>query len=109
MTEKNVPLSTPQNDPALPLNDPLKNQLVNMNFVIKSTQSEVIKLQKVLIRYQNRQDELEKKVNQLEEHMERLVHNQQADVTFRARFWPRMLGAVMLSVLLALWLHQLGV
>lgn len=81
-------------------------RLVSMNFILKSTQSEVIKLEKVLTRYKNRQEELEKKQARSEEIIERLLKNQTSDTSFRAQFWPRLVLSCVLTCMLTLWLGK---
>ena len=86
--------------------NPLESQLVSMNFVLKNTQSEVIKLQKVLMRYQNRQDELEKDVTRMREELAQSRQNQRGDESFRQRFWPTITGVMFITLLLSFWLGR---
>jgi len=85
----------------------IESQMVSLNFVLKNTQSEVIKLQKALVRYQNRQDELEKKVEQSERELSLTRSNQQADQTFRSRFVFYQFVTVIVTLLLAMIMHKM--
>ena len=85
----------------------IESQMVSLNFVLKNTQSEVIKLQKALVRYQNRQDELEKKVEQSERELSLARSNQQADQTFRSRFIFYQFVTVIVTLLLAMIMHKM--
>ncbi len=85
----------------------IESQMVSLNFVLKNTQSEVIKLQKALVRYQNRQDELEKKLEQTEREIVLTRANQQADKTFRSRFAFYQVVTVIVTLLLAMIMHNM--
>jgi hypothetical protein len=102
MTELPVP-PAPRPDES---SQALAERMVSMNFILKSTQSEVIKLEKVVMRYKNRQEELEKKQARLEELIEHLRKNQQFDISFRTGFWPRLFLSCALTCVLTLWLGK---
>ncbi len=102
MTELPVP-PAPRSD-ASP--QAISERLVSMNFILKSTQSEVIKLEKVVTRYKNRQEEFEKKQAHFEEVIEHLRKNQQLDISFREQFWRRLFLSCALTCALTLWLGK---
>lgn len=83
----------------------MESQMVSLNFVIKNTQSEVIKLQKTLARYQSRQDEMDKKIDHLERDLSRAIVNQRADENFRSRFWLFQGVTVLVTLLLMLLIN----
>ncbi|MGV3523796.1 MAG: hypothetical protein ACO1RX_06195 [Candidatus Sericytochromatia bacterium] len=83
----------------------MESQMVSLNFVIKNTQSEVIKLQKTLARYQSRQDEMDKKLDHLERDLSRAIVNQRADESFRSRFWFFQGVTVLVALLLMLLIN----
>ncbi len=82
----------------------LESQMVSMNFVLKNTQSEVIKLQKVLMRYQNRQEDLEHQLAKSREELDKILAGQQQDNSFRSRFFPSLVVTALVSILLSIWL-----
>lgn len=85
----------------------MESQMVSLNFVIKNTQSEVIKLQKTLARYQSRQDEMDKKIDHLERELSRTLVNQRADENFRSRFWFYQGATVIATLLLMMLLNAM--
>jgi len=84
----------------------MESQLVSLNFVLKNTQSEVIKLQKALSRYQSRQDEYEKKSERLERDLSRVLERQKEDSKFRSRVWFYQVCSVLITLLLFMLLSN---
>ena len=78
----------------------LESQLVSLNFVLKNTQSEVIKLQKTLARNQTHQEDIDKKLAKLEQDVTRNLVNQRDDESFRSRFWLTQLGTIIVTLMI---------
>ena len=99
--------SNTENEVALADLKQLESQLVSLNFVLKNTQSEVIKLQKTMARHQTHQDDIDKKLTKLESDLGRFHVNQRADENFRSRFWLYQVITIAVTLLLFIIVHGL--
>lgn len=79
----------------------IESQLVSLNFVLKNTQTEVIKLQKTLARQQARNDEQEKRNEKLSQEVSRLREQRDDETRFRARVWLYQVLMLLMLVILA--------
>jgi len=85
----------------------VESQLVSLNFVLKNTQSEVIKLQKTLARSQTHQEESDKKLAKLEADLGRFHVNQKEDEGFRSRYILYQLVTIAICLILFFVIHSL--
>lgn len=82
----------------------LESQLVSLNFMIKNTQSEVIKLQRLLARQQTHQDESDKKLTLLQKEHKAGQENQGKLASVTQIFWFAQIGTVIITLLLVMLL-----
>lgn len=89
MAESTPPVSEASPPPSAPGPEikQIESQLVSLNFVLKNTQTEVIKLQKTLARQQTRNDEQDKRNEKLEQELHKLRAQREDETRFRARVW----------------------
>lgn len=80
----------------------LESQLVSLNFIIKNTQSEVIKLQKSLSRQQTHQEEIDKRLEKAQRELKEAHESQQKLENIRSTFWIMQIGTIIVTLLLVM-------
>lgn len=103
MAESTVPEASNLQNLSSPEIKQIESQLVSLNFVLKNTQTEVIKLQKTLARQQSRNDELDKRNERLEQELHKLRVQQADEARFRSRVWLYQGGIVLFLIMLSLY------
>ncbi|MBF2052961.1 MAG: hypothetical protein IGS03_05770 [Candidatus Sericytochromatia bacterium] len=106
MAESTPPASEASPPPSAPVAPgpeirQIESQLVSLNFVLKNTQTEVIKLQKTLARQQARNDEQDKRNEKLSQEISKLREQRDDEARFRARVWFYQVLMLLMLVILA--------
>jgi len=82
----------------------LESQLVSLNFMIKNTQSEVIKLQRMLARQQTHQEESDKKLAAFRKTLDEYGADKKSLAGFKQIFWFSQIGVIIITLILVMLL-----